>query len=204
MIDIIYEDNAILVCIKPRGILSQADSGGKQNMIALLSEHTGGEVYPIHRLDKEVGGVMVYAKTKSAAAQLSKQVAEHTFVKEYIALINGTPSEKKGEMRDYLFKDSKRNKSYVVNRVRKGVKEALLEYEVLSTESDYTRVAVQLHTGRTHQIRVQFASRKMPLVGDKKYGAKDNFNILALWSHKISFINPEKGEAQCFCANPDF
>lgn len=199
---ILFEDEYIIVCVKPVGVLSQADANGNESMITLLSAHTKGEIYPLHRLDKQVGGVMVYAKTREAAAALSKAVAEHRLQKEYIALVHGTPEKTSGEMRDLLLKDSKKNKSYVVNRMRKGVKEALLEYNVLTNNGELSAVQIFLHTGRSHQIRVQFASRKMPLTGDRKYGAKDDFSEIGLWSYKLSFIHPKTKEALCFSKLP--
>ncbi len=173
-------------------------------MVSLLSAHCNNQVYPLHRLDREVGGVMVYAKTKKAAANLSRDIAEHKFIKEYIALIHGKPESDSGEMRDLLFKDSRKNKSFVVKRQRKGVKEALLEYSLLETDGDFSTVLVRLHTGRTHQIRVQFASRKMPLKGDKKYGAKDESRNIGLWSFRITFNHPVTGEKLSFSEPPDF
>ena len=200
--DILYEDTAVIVCIKPRGILSQADKNGGESMITRLSEHTGGEIYPVHRLDKETGGVMVYAKTKKAAAKLSRDISEHRFCKEYLALVHGVPEENSGTLCDLLFHDRAKNKSYVVKRERAGVKKAELYYEVLETkEKDgekYSLLRVVLHTGRTHQIRVQLAHRKMPLSGDRKYGAKDAFENLGLLSAKLKFTHPETGEEMEF------
>lgn len=200
--DILYEDTAVMVCIKPRGILSQADKNGGESMITRLSEHTGGEIYPVHRLDKETGGVMVYAKTKKAAAKLSRDISEHRFYKEYLALVHGVPEENSGTLCDLLFHDRAKNKSYVVKRERAGVKKAELYYEVLETkEKDgekYSLLRVVLHTGRTHQIRVQLAHRKMPLSGDRKYGAKDAFENLGLLSAKLKFTHPETGEEMEF------
>lgn len=200
--DILYEDTAVIVCIKPRGILSQADKNGGESMITRLSEHTGGEIYPVHRLDKETGGVMVYAKTKKAAAKLSRDISEHRFYKEYLALVHGVPEENSGTLCDLLFHDRAKNKSYVVKRERAGVKKAELYYEVLETkEKDgekYSLLRVVLHTGRTHQIRVQLAHRKMPLSGNRKYGAKDAFENLGLLSAKLKFTHPETGEEMEF------
>ena len=200
--EILFEDKDILVCIKPQGIVSQNDAKGA-SMISILEEHTGGTVYPLHRLDREVGGVMVYAKSHFAAAALSKDIAEHKFKKEYMALVHGKPESDKGEMRDLLFKDSRKNKSYVVKRMRKGVKEALLEYEVLNSKDGLSLVRVLQHTGRTHQIRVQFASRKMSLVGDKKYGADDDFKNIGLWSYRIAFNHPKTKQTLVFEKMPD-
>lgn len=188
--EILFEDNDIIVCIKPQGILSQTDAKNGKSMVSVLMAHTGGEIYPLHRLDRDVSGVMVFAKNKKSAAVLSQDIANQSFKKQYIALVHGKPKEDKGEMRDLLLKDSKRNKSFVVDRVRKGVKEALLEYQVLNSKNGFSAVKVLLHTGRTHQIRVQFASRKMSLVGDRKYGAKDDFKNIGLWSYSLSFNHP--------------
>ena len=200
--DILYEDPAVIVVIKPRGILSQADKNGGESMITRLSEHTGGEIYPVHRLDKETGGVMVYAKTKKAAAKLSRDISEHRFYKEYLALVHGVPEENSGTLCDLLFHDRAKNKSYVVKRERAGVKKAELYYEVLETKGKdgekYSLLRVVLHTGRTHQIRVQLAHRIMPLSGDRKYGAKDAFENLGLLSAKLKFTHPETGEEMEF------
>ncbi len=201
--EIVFEDKSIIVCIKPVGIQSQRESTGRESMITLLSAHCGCEVYPLHRLDRDVGGIMVYAKTKAAAAFLSREIAEHRFKKEYIALVHGAPNPEKGEMRDLLFKDSRKNKSFVVDRMRKGVKEALLEYETLCIRDGMAAVKVLLHTGRTHQIRVQFASRKMPLAGDRKYGGRDDFNQIGLFSYKITFTHPITKETLIFKGKPE-
>lgn len=192
--NILFEDKDIVVCIKPCGILSQADINGKSNMIDILKEHFKTDIFPIHRLDREVGGVMVYAKNKTAAASLSTQIQNGEFKKEYIAMIHRRPTENSGEMVDFLFKDSFKNKSFVVKKERKGVKKAILNYELLKSfyidNEEYSVVKVKLLTGRTHQIRVQFASRKMPLVGDRKYGGKDDFKTIGLWSYGLTFLHP--------------
>lgn len=198
--EILYSDDYIVACIKPVGILSQADTGGGESMITELSKMYGCEIYPLHRLDKGVSGIMVYAKTKFAASKLSQDIVNHRFKKEYLAVVNGTPQES-GEMVDLLFKDSRKNKSYVVNRMRKGVKQASLEYELLKTNGQKSLVRVLLHTGRTHQIRVQFASRKMPLLGDKKYGGNSDYENIALLSYRLSFNHPKTKEEMIFTAD---
>ena len=200
LVEILYNDSHIVVCIKPVGILSQSDSSGGESMISKLSDIYGCEIYPLHRLDKGVSGVMVYAKNKFAAGQLSRDIAEHNFKKEYLAVVNGLPDEK-GEMVDLLFKDSRKNKTYVVNRMRKGVKDAKLEYERLETDGQKSLVRVLLHTGRTHQIRVQFASRKMALLGDKKYGGNSEFNNIALMSYRLTFNHPKTKQEMAFTAD---
>jgi 23S rRNA pseudouridine1911/1915/1917 synthase len=199
-VKILYSDDYIVVCIKPVGILSQEDSNGGKSMITELSALYSCEIYPLHRLDKGVSGVMVYAKNKFAASELSRDIAEHRFKKEYLAVIKGTPDES-GEMLDLLFKDSRKNKTYVVNRMRKGVKDAKLEYERLETNGQKSLVRVLLHTGRTHQIRVQFASRKMALLGDKKYGGNSEFNNIALMSYRLTFNHPKTKQEMVFTAD---
>ncbi len=205
MIKILYEDKAVIVCIKPVGVLSQAD--GQESMLSLLAEQCGGEIYPIHRLDRNVGGVMVFARTSKAAGKLSADVQSGGFVKQYIAAVHGRPQEGSGIMKDILFKDSRKNKSFVVNRPRKGTKDASLEYALLDTVEkggeECSLVRIKLHTGRTHQIRVQFSSRKMPLMGDGKYGSKENHCETALWSYKITFRDPVDAREMSFEALPD-
>ncbi len=174
--EIIYSDKGIVVCVKPVGLDSEME------VSAALIEQLGGEVFPIHRLDKNVGGVMVYARTKAAAATLSKAVQEGTMVKEYVAKVHGQPPES-GDWTDLLFKDSSKNKVFVVKKERKGVKKARLEFQRHSTDL----VRIRLHTGRSHQIRVQFASRGFPLVGDHKYGSRDEATSPMLFSCCLSF-----------------
>ncbi len=197
---ILFEDESVIVCIKPVGLLSQGE--GNDSLVTTLKTLTNGEIYPIHRLDRGVGGMMVYAKTKAAAAALSRQAAERELQKEYFALIHGAPENERGVLEDFLFKDSKTNKVFVVKRERKGVKKAVCEYETLLKETEcaepYSLVKVKLQTGRTHQIRVQFSSRKCPLFGDKRYGARDNEKNIALFSCKIGFIHPKTAEKLFF------
>ena len=192
--NIIYSDRDLAVIIKPVGMDSE------HQVPAAISEKLGGEVFPIHRLDLNVGGVMVYARTKSAAAQLSKLVQEGLLVKEYRCLVHGTPPAG-GVWEDFLFKDSRKNKVFVVKKERKGVKKASLEYTRL-TDGSPSLVHIRLHTGRSHQIRVQFSSRGFPLVGDHKYGSRDEAKAPALFSCRISF--PWKGETRIFEAFPEW
>lgn len=196
--EILFEDRDLIVCIKERGILSQQGKEGERTMLTLLSEHTGSEAYPVHRLDKEVGGVMVFAKNQKCAAALSSQVSDRTMKKEYITVIEGSPAEKEGTMEDLLFFDRSKNKAFTVKKERRGVKKALLSYKVLAERDGLSLVRVKLHTGRTHQIRVQFASRKTPIVGDRRYGSKRESRIIALWSCHISFVHPVTGERMEF------
>ncbi len=199
MFKILYSDKEIAVVIKPRGVISE---DGEGSVPALIRENLGVDtVYPIHRLDRDVSGVMVYALNKKAAAFLCHAVTENALEKVYLAVVHGEPAEKSGVFCDLLFKDAKKNKSYVVSRERKGVRYAELSYEVLKAESDRALVRVKLHTGRSHQIRVQFSSRKMPLFGDRKYGADDGEKQIALFSHSLTFPHPS-GEIMTFTAEP--
>ena len=197
---ILYEDKYLLVCEKPVGVESQKSSSGKTDMPTLLSEYIrekGEDAYIgiVHRLDTATGGAMIYSKREDMTGKLSALVQSGDYKKIYFAVIHGEPEEKDGEMRDLLFHDKRRNKSFVCTKKRSGVKEAILNYRVLETAvaengEKMSLVEIELVTGRTHQIRVQFASRKMPLVGDGKYGSKDNRATCALWSHKVRFIHP--------------
>ena len=201
MIEILYEDKSILVCIKPAGTLSEI-SDNKNSLPVLLSEQTGSQIFTVHRLDREVSGVMVYAKTSAAAAKLSADMAERRFDKEYLAVIEGSPERDSDTLVDLLFRDAKRNKTYTVDRKRQGVKEASLEYTTLAKGANTSLVRVKLHTGRTHQIRVQFASRKHPIVGDRKYGSQTALSAISLCSHKIGFYHPRTNEYLCFTYTP--
>ena len=192
--ELLYSDREIVICIKPVGLDSEVQ------VPAALKEQLGGEIFPIHRLDKNVGGVMVFARTKGAAAALSKAVQEGSMVKEYRCLVHGTPPET-GDWEDLLWKDSSKNKVFVVKRERKGVKPARLEFTRLSAGEE-SLVHVRLHTGRSHQIRVQFASRGFPLVGDHKYGAKDAASAPMLFSCRITF--PWKGKTVTYEAFPEW
>ena len=171
----LFENQHIVVCIKPVGMDSEHE----------VPQALGGEIYVVHRLDKNVGGVMVFARTKAAAAALSKAIQDNAMVKEYVALVHGTPPES-GDWTDFLFKDSSKNKVFVVKKERKGVKKARLEYSRL-TDADPALVRIRLHTGRSHQIRVQFSSRGFPLVGDHKYGSRDESPMPMLYSCALKF-----------------
>ena len=197
---ILFEDKYLLVCEKPVGVESQVSSSGKDDMITLLSQYRaekGEDSYIglVHRLDTMTGGAMIYSKREDMTGKLSALVQSGDYKKTYLAVVHGAPKENEGEMRDLLYHDKQKNKSFVVAKMRAGVKEALANYRLLKTvereEGEVmSLVEVELITGRTHQIRVQFASRKMPLVGDGKYGSRDNKTTCALWSHKVEFTHP--------------
>lgn len=192
--EILYYDRDIAVCIKPVGLESESE------VPAGLKAALGGEIYPLHRLDRNVGGVMVFARTRPAAAALSKAIQDGAMGKEYVALVHGTPPES-GDWTDLLFKDSGKNKVFVVKKERRGVKKARLEFRRL-TAGECSLVHIRLHTGRSHQIRVQFASRGFPLAGDHKYGARDEINAPMLFSRRITF--PYRGSLRSFDATPDW
>ena len=192
--EILYSDKDIAVCVKPVGIDSE------QQVPAALKEALGGEIFTLHRLDKNVGGVMVYARTKQAAAQLSRCIQDGQMVKEYVAVVHGTPPES-GDWEDLLFKDSRKNKVFVVKRERSGVKKARLTFTRLSA-GETSAVRIRLYTGRSHQIRVQFSSRGFPLVGDHKYGSRDQATAPMLFSCCITF--PYKGKTMEFSKLPEW
>lgn len=210
---ILYEDKYLLVCEKPVGVESQLSSKNKSDMPTLLAEYRrerGEDSYigVVHRLDTATGGAMIYSKREDMTGKLSALVGSGAYKKVYLAVVHGEPAEKSGEMRDLLFHDKQRNKSFVCDKKRSGVKEAVLNYWVLGTvvaENGEKRslVEIELLTGRTHQIRVQFASRKMPLVGDGKYGSRDNRATCALWSHKVEFTHPVTKKAVAVESKPD-
>jgi len=192
--EILYSDKEIAVCVKPVGM------DAEHEVPAQLKELLGGEIFPLHRLDKNVGGVMLYARIKGAASSLSKAIQEGTVIKEYVALVHGTPPEQ-GDWQDLLFKDSRKNKVFVVDRQRAGVKPARLEFKRL-TAGERSLVQIRLHTGRSHQIRVQFSSRGYPLVGDHKYGSKAEETAPMLFSCRLTV--PHQGKETVFSALPDW
>lgn len=191
-IETIYEDSELCVVCKPQGIDSE------HTLTKLVSQQLGCDIYPVHRLDKDAGGLILLAKTKRAAAKLSDSMQKGEFEKLYLAVVLGTPEEPEGRLDDYLYHDRKKNKSFVVKSERKGVKLATLEYQTVGSavilDASVTLLKIKLHTGRTHQIRVQFASRRLPLLGDVKYGGRKNDIKLSLWSHEISFNHPISGK----------
>lgn len=204
-ITILHREKGFVVCIKPSGVLSENSDRATDGMVDLLSEALSTQVFPIHRLDREASGVMLYALNKTAAAKFSALVSDGGLEKKYKIVVHGVPSENEGIMEDLLFKDSKKNKSFVVKRERKGVKRAKLEYRLCETKSidgeDFSLIDVKLHTGRTHQIRVQFSSRGMPVCGDTRYGSPRR-DEMCLFSSSLCFTNPFNGEKCEFSAEP--
>lgn len=203
---ILYQDRDIAVAIKPPNLVSEQTEAGDGFADLLAKECNSRYIGVIHRLDRGVGGVMVYAKTPMAAAKLSAAIQKREFQKEYLAVISGEPQEEAATLRDLLFHDRIRNKTFVVDHARKGVKEALLSYQVKNTGlhdayGKLSLLSVRLETGRTHQIRVQLASRGFPLLGDRKYGSQAHCEI-ALFCRCISFPHPISGKPMTFEAIP--
>jgi 23S rRNA pseudouridine1911/1915/1917 synthase len=199
---IFYQDNDIIVCEKEYGVSSQKSEGA--NMLDMIREITGVEPFPVHRLDITTRGIMVYALNQKSAGELSRQIQAGTFKKTYLAIVHGH-TEDEGEMVDFLYHDRLKNKSFAVKTKRQGAKEARLDFTTLQRakigEDELSLLHIRLHTGRTHQIRVQFSSRSYPLYGDGKYGAKDNAKI-ALYSHSLCFLHPKTKKQMYFDALP--
>ena len=208
--DVFYEDNHIIVALKPAGVLSQADSSGAPDMLTLLKDYIKakynkpGNVYLglVHRLDRPVSGVMVFARTSKAASRLSEQVRTHKVDKEYLAVVTGTPVQPRGRLVSYIAKNSDTNTVTVYDREVSGAKYAELEYEVCSSKEGLSLVSVRLKTGRPHQIRAQFAHIGHPLYGDSKYGKADKGADLALFCRLMAVDHPVKGTRMTFTANP--
>ena len=198
--EIIYQDEQIAVCIKPQRVLSTDEPGG---MPELVRQALGTEdVRTVHRLDRVVGGLMVLARNGEAAAELSRQIRENVFKKEYLAVVHGSPEYDTGKLYDLLFRDKARKMTMVAAEQGKGVQPASLGYRVLKRKNGMSRVRIRLETGRTHQIRVQFASRGMPLVGERKYSTLEDACEIALWSCYLAFRHPATGEKMEFSLEP--
>lgn len=199
---LVYSDDAIVVCVKPAGAVSTDQPGGVPQLAREALGDPNGQICTVHRLDQVVSGLMVLARTEQAASELSRQIRDNEFQKEYLAVVHGCPEEPRGQLQDLLYRDKARRMTLVAEGPGKGVQEALLSYEVLSTNGQMSLIAIQLHTGRTHQIRVQFSSRGMPLVGERKYSVLEDGCSIALWSRCIAFTHPVSGEAMRFILDP--
>lgn len=198
--ELIYQDKDIVVCVKPSGVLSTDEPGG---MPDLVREALGDKnVRTVHRLDRMVSGLMVLARRSKAASELSRQIRDGEFQKEYLAVIHGMLPEETGEFRDLLWRNKQERKTYIVEKPEKDVQEAVLDYRVLKHTADMTRVRIRLHTGRTHQIRAQFSGRGLPLVGDRKYGVPEDDCTIALWSYRLAFRHPYSGKPMEFILEP--
>ena len=199
--ELLYVDEKIVVCIKPAGVPSTDEPGGLPELVRAALGDPKATVKTVHRLDQVVSGVMVLARTARAASDLSEQIRDHRFEKEYLAVVNGCPVEESGTFRDLLARNKAEKKTYIVAEPGKDTQEAVLDYRVLATNGMCSRVKIRLRTGRTHQIRAQFSGRGLPLVGDKKYGRGEDCDI-SLWSHRVAFCHPKTGEFMEFTKEP--
>ena len=200
--EFVYLDDSIAVCIKPSGVRSTDEPGGMPELVRQALGDPKADVRTVHRLDQVVSGLMVLARNESAASEISRQIRDGEFQKEYLAVVHGEPEEASGELRDLLYRDKARHMTMVATEPGKGVQEAILRYLVLSKAEDMSKVLIELLTGRTHQIRVQFASRNMPLVGERKYSTLEDPCTIALWSHRLGFQHPVTGEKMTFRKEP--
>ena len=199
--ELIYQDRDIIVCVKPPRVLSTDEPGGMPELIRGALGDPQANVRTVHRLDRVVSGLMVFARSARAASELSRQIREGKFQKEYLAVIHGKPEEK-GTLKDLLLRNKQERKTYIVTEPGKDVQEAILHYQRLNSVGDLSRVRIQLETGRTHQIRAQFSGRGMPLVGDRKYSLLEDDCEIALWSYRLAFAHPYSGELIEFILEP--
>lgn len=211
MLNVVYEDNQVIVVVKPHNQPSQEDSSKDLDLLSEVKQYVKekynkpGEAFIglVHRLDRPTGGLMVFARTSKAAARLSKQISEHETEKKYYAVVEGFVREKKATLVNYLKKDEKTNMVKVVTQTETGAKKAELEYTLLDTKGDLSLLEVSLKTGRSHQIRVQLGARNIPIYGDQKYNTKTKGKTLALWAGRLSFEHPTTKEKMSFVASPD-
>lgn len=200
--EILFQDNDIIVCIKPARVLSTDEPGGLPERIREYLGDPKADIRTVHRLDRVVSGVMVLARNTRSASELSRQIREDKFEKEYLAVVHGGPAVQEGTLMDLLCRDKARKMTMVATEPGKGVQEAILDYQVLNRVAAMSRVKIRLRTGRTHQIRVQFSSRGMPLVGERKYSTLEDPCEIALWSRKIGFFHPATGAWVDFSKDP--
>ena len=200
--DIIHIDNDIIVCIKPARVLSTDEPGGLPELLRDALGDPKADIRTVHRLDRVVSGLMVLARSSAMASELSRQITEGSFKKAYVAVVHGLLDAPKGTFRDFLLRNKAERKTYIVQHMEKGVQEAILDYQKISEINDMTKVAIQLRTGRTHQIRAQFSGRGYPLVGDRKYSLLEDNCEIALWSHRLAFRHPRTGEEMEFIKEP--
>jgi len=200
--EILYCDDAIIVCVKPPRVLSTDEPGGMPELVRQALGDPKANVRTVHRLDRVVSGLMVLARSAADASNLSEQIRAQTFEKEYLAVVHGHPETDSGTLRDLLLRDKSERKTYIVSQPGKGVQEAILSYQVQGKTEDFSLVRIQLQTGRTHQIRAQFSGRNMPLVGDRKYSLLEDDCEIALWSCRLAFVHPKTGEPMEFTLQP--
>ncbi len=200
--EIIYQDQDIVLAIKPPRILSTDEPGGMPELVRHALGDPNADMRTVHRLDRVVSGLMVLARNPKAASELSRQIREGEFDKEYLAVVHGRPEQDSGTFTDLLLRDKRECKTYVVTEKAKGVQEAVLEFKLLNWADEMSKVSIHLITGRTHQIRAQFSSRGLPLVGDRKYSLLEDDCEIALWSHRLTFRHPSTGEDMEFRVQP--
>ena len=200
--ELVYVDDDIVVCVKPSRVLSTDEPGGVPELVRNALQDPKADVRTVHRLDRVVSGLMVLARSPQAASALSQQIRDNAFEKEYMAVVHGSPDQQEGRLWDLLFRDKARKMTLVATQEGKGVQPAALHYRVLRRAEDLSRVRIKLETGRTHQIRVQFASRGMPLVGERKYSTIDDDCQIALWSYRLAFTHPTTGSPMEFVMEP--
>ncbi len=200
--ELIHVDRDIVVCIKPPRVLSTDEPGGLPELVREALGDPEANIRTVHRLDRVVSGLMVLARTRKSASELSRQIRDGEFDKEYLAILHGVPADEQATLRDLLLRSKEEKKTYVVKEPGVNVQEAILNYTLLSKTATLSRVRIELVTGRTHQIRAQFSSRNLPLVGDRKYGLCEDACEIALWSHKIAFHHPYTGKRMEFIHEP--
>lgn len=200
--EMLYLDEDIVVCVKPARVLSTDEPGGVPDLVRAVLGDAKAEVRTVHRLDRVVSGLMVLARSEASASELSRQIREHEFDKEYLAVVHGVPAEPSGTYVDLLLRNKPERKTYIVKQPGKGVQEAILDYAVVNMNKELSRVQITLRTGRTHQIRAQFSGRELPLVGDRKYSLLEDDCEIALWSYHLGFRHPRTGERMDFRKEP--
>lgn len=200
--ELIYVDDDIVVAIKPARVLSTDEPGGMPELVRESLGNPKADIRTVHRLDRVVSGLMVLARNAHSASELSRQIRENEFQKEYMAVVHGHPAENSATLWDLLGRDKARKMTYVADAPDKGIQEAILDYQVVSRNEAFSKVRIRLHTGRTHQIRVQFASRGLPLVGERKYSELDDPCEIALWSYRLAFTHPATGKPMEFTHEP--
>ena len=200
--NIIYYDNNIIVCIKPAGVISTDEEGGMPQLLREALGDENADIRAVHRLDQVVSGLMVYAQSNAAASELSRQIRCGEFHKSYLAVVHGVPEERKGRFEDILLRSKEKRKTFVINKPARGAQNAILDYELLGSNGERSLVAIELITGRTHQIRAQFSHRRLPLLGDRNYGVGEDDCRIALWSYSLSFLSPETGKRMNFRVKP--
>ncbi len=200
--EILYQDADIVVAIKPPRVLSTDEPGGMPELVRNALGDLSADIRTVHRLDRVVSGLMVLARNPESASELSRQIREDSFGKEYLAVLHGTPAQDEGTLRDLLMRDKRERKTYIVDTPAKGVQEAILDYTIIGKAQGFSKVAIVLRTGRTHQIRAQFSGRELPLVGDRKYSLLEDDCEIALWSARLRFRHPKTGKMLDFYREP--